>query len=173
MRYAAAVTSALAQPTRPARPDTTIESWIRQRAVASAIQGVFDLFSEHMDAAAAIGERLKARGKADSPQEAIVNAMRPFALGAVVRLGYDLGLQPGDLYGQGKGGRTEILDLAGFHRTSIGNAVALFDALKADRGEFGLLVEARYQALLRVAKREVDAEERARRLGRYASKRAG
>lgn len=146
----------------PADASTTIESWVRQRAVAHRLQAIMDIFCEGLSRGP-VGERLTAPDKATTAAEVIRNLTRTLALGCAVRLGLDLGLYTTCLFGKGIRGRTEILDLAPFHGGSIGRALDNFDALRSDRGEIGRLVAERYAVLLRSAQEEVAAEEKRRR----------
>lgn len=153
--------------TGPALPTTTIESWIRQRAVANRLQAIMDLFCEHLSQSPQ-GERLTAPdATATSGQEYVRNMTRGVALGMAARLGLDLGLYTTDLFGKGARGRTEIIELRPFHGGSVMRALANFDALRADRSEFGRLVDARYRVLVESARAEVDDEERRRKVGRF------
>lgn len=146
----------------PADAATTMESWVRQRAVARRLQTIMDIFCEGLSRGA-VGERLTAPDKATSAAEVLRNLTRTFALGAAVRLGLDLGLLSTELFGKGIRGRTEILDLAPFYGASVHRALDNFDALRADRGEIGRLVAERYAVLLRSAQEEVETEEKRRR----------
>lgn len=151
----------------PADPATTMESWLRQRAVAHRLQAIMDLFCETMSRGT-VGERfVSPEAAAASPAEVVRNLTRTFALGAAVRLGLDLGLYSTELFGKGIRGRTEILDLVPFHGGSVVRALENFDALRADRGEIGRLVSERYAVLLRSAQEEVADEERRRKVGAY------
>jgi hypothetical protein len=135
-----------------------MDSWIRQRAVARRLPAIMDLFTEHMTGSGAPeGQRLIAPSeKATDGAGVLRNAMRTYALGCAVRLGLDLGLHTTALFGRGERGRTEILELRPFHGGSVMQALANFDALRADRGEIGRLVDARYSVLLRSAEAEVE-----------------
>lgn len=150
----------------PADPATTMESWLRQRAVAHRLQAIMDLFCETMSRGT-VGERLIAPDAATNAAEVVRNLTRTFALGAAVRLGLDLGLFSTELFGKGIRGRTEILDLVPFHGGSVTRALENFDALRSDRGEIGRLVAERYAVLLRSAQEEVADEERRRKVGAY------
>lgn len=148
-------------PNGPVFPQTTMDSWIRQRAVARRLGDIMDLFTEHMAGAAPEGERLTAPSeKATDGAGILRNVMRVYALGMAVRLGLDLGLETVALYGKGDRGRTEIIELRPFHGGSMTQALTNFDALRADRGEIGRLVNARYERLLKSAREEVEKWER-------------
>lgn len=139
----------------PAHPHTTMDSWIRQRAVARRLPAIMDCFTEHL-AAGEVGHRLeKPVGRTGEATGILRNVMRIYALGFAVRLGLDLGLPMTALHGKSDRGRTEILDLLPFLGGSVVQALANFDALRADRGEIGRLVDARYAVVLRSAQEEV------------------
>lgn len=126
-----------------------------QRAVARRIGEILDIFSERF-AALPPAERLVDTGPAEDDAGRVRNLVRMMALGGVVRLGVDLGLSTLALHGLGKG-RTKVEELTGFHRTTVLNAMTLFNAILSDRGEFGLLVSRRYAAILKSAIAEVKA----------------
>lgn len=152
---APATTSGTTGPNGPFFPHTTMDSWIRQRAVARRLPAIMDLFTEHM-AKGEVGHRLeKPTGRAKDATEVLRNVMRIYALGFAVRLGLDLGLPMTSLHGAGDRGKTEILDLLPFLGGSVVQALANFDALRADRGEVGRLVAARYEVVLKSAQEEV------------------
>lgn len=152
---APATTSGTTGANGPFFPHTTMESWIRQRAVARRLPAIMDLFTEHM-AKGEVGHRLeKPVGRAGEATGVLRNVMRIYALGFAVRLGLDLGLPMTALHGKGDRGKTEILDLLPFLGGSVVQALDNFDALRADRGEIGRLVDARYKVVLESARAEV------------------
>lgn len=160
--------SLLKRATGPADAATTIESWLRQRAVARRLQDIMDLFCEHLSRGEPGARFVSPAESATTGAEVVRNLTRTFALGCAVRLGLDLGLFTTELFGKGERGRTEILDLACFHGGSVARALENFDALRQDRGEFGRMVAERYAVLLKSAQAEVKSEEKKRKAGEFA-----
>lgn len=152
---APATTSGTTGPNGPFFPHTTMDSWIRQRAVARRLPAIMDCFTERL-ATGEVGHRLeKPVGRTGEAKSILRNVMRIYALGFAVRLGLDLGLPMTALFGKGGRGKTEVLDLLPFLGGSVVQALANFDALRADRGEIGRLVDARYAIVLKSAQEEV------------------
>lgn len=126
----------------------------RQRILAGYIQEIEDLFSSSF-VSIPPGERLTAQaGKASTAAARFRNSVRMMALGAVVRLGLDIGLSTHSLHGH-KYGNTEVIELLPLHYQTTQSACALFDALLADEGELAYFIEGRFADIRQRALAEV------------------
>ncbi len=129
----------------------------RQRAVASRVGQVCDLFSVGF-AKMAAHRRLAEFAPAKDDAGRWRNLVRMVALGMVVRLGRDLGLATNDLHGtESLRGRTQVPELKGVQRTTALNAMRLCDAMIDDAGDVAQHARALYLKIRESALAEVAA----------------
>lgn len=157
-----------------------------QRVLAGKVSEVCDIFFAGF-ASLPPEERLVDMGRAEDAAGKVRNTVRFLALGAVVHLGRELGIDMCDLHGQPTKeavpadrrqncGSTQVPHLKGMHRNTCYNAQNSFVALIADKGDIGRLVEERFSLVLKAAREELAAfvpeqEARAEKATRKMAKR--
>ena len=138
-----------------------------QRVLAGKVSEVCDIFFAGF-ASLSPEERLVDMGRAEDAAGKVRNTVRFLALGAVVHLGRELGIDMCDLHGQPTKetvpadrrqncGSTQVPHLKGMHRNTCYNAQNSFVALIADKGDIGRLVEERFSLVLKAARDELAA----------------
>lgn len=138
-----------------------------QRVLAGKVSEVCDIFFAGF-ASLPPEERLVDMGRAEDAAGKVRNTVRFLALGAVVHLGRELGIDMCDLHGQPTKdtvpadrrqncGSTQVPHLKGMHRNTCYNAQNSFVALIADKGDIGRLVDERFSLVLKAAREELAA----------------
>lgn len=138
-----------------------------QRVLAGKVSEVCDIFFAGF-ASLPPEERLVDMGRAEDAAGKVRNTVRFLALGAVVHLGRELGIDMCDLHGmptrdtvpadrRQNCGSTKVPHLKGMHRNTCYNAQNSFVALIADKGDIGRLVEERFSLVLKTAREELAA----------------